>query len=123
MIVTGALSRDGNFLLREFYVTMPDGTRRRSSQRIGWDPLAGGFKSWTFHSDGGYGEGAWKQQADAWIVNDTGVSANGKHTSMTVIYTKIGDESMIVAAVGAMVEGQPQPDIKLKLVREAASAK
>ena len=48
MIVTGTMSSDGNFLLREFYVTLPDGTRRRSSQRIGWDPLTGGLKSWTF---------------------------------------------------------------------------
>ena len=121
MIVTGVVSSDGNFVLREFFVTLPDGTRRRSSQRVGWDPLAGSFKSWTFHADGGYGEGVWKRQGDVWIVNNSGVTPDGKRTSVTTIYSKIGDESMIVAAVGAMVEDQSEPDMKLKLTRESPS--
>ncbi|HEV2971675.1 MAG TPA: SgcJ/EcaC family oxidoreductase [Pirellulales bacterium] len=119
MIVSGSMSSDGNFLLREFFVTLPDGARRRASQRIGWDPLAGGFKSWTFHSDGGYGEGVWKRQGDVWLVNNNGVSPEGKRSSKTTIYSKINDESMIVASVGAMVEDQAEPDVKLKLVRQS----
>jgi hypothetical protein len=119
MIVSGSMSSDGNFLLREFFVTLPDGTRRRTSQRIGWDPLAGGFKSWTFHSDGGYGEGVWKRQGDVWIVNNSGVSPDGKRSSMTTIYSKIDDESMIVALVGATVEDKAEPDVKLKLIRQS----
>jgi uncharacterized protein (TIGR02246 family) len=119
MIVSGSMSSDGNFLLREFFVTLPDGTRRRTSQRIGWDPLSGGFKSWTFHSDGGYGEGVWKRQGDVWIVNNSGVSPDGKRSSMTTIYSQIDDESMIVALVGAMVEDKAEPDVKLKLIRQS----
>jgi uncharacterized protein (TIGR02246 family) len=117
MIITSTMSSDGNFVLREFYVTMPDGTKRRSSQRIGWDPLTGGLKSWTFHSDGGYSEGVWKRQGDVWIVNNSGVSVDGKRTSHTTIYSKISDDGMIVSSVGVMVEDKSEPDIKLQLKR------
>ena len=118
MIVSCSMSRDGNYLLREFYVTLPDGTRRRSSQRIGWDPLAGSFKSWTFNADGGYGEGVWKRQGDVWIVNNSGVEPDGKRTSAMTIYSKIGDDSMTVASVGAIVEDKSEPDVKLQLTRQ-----
>jgi len=117
MIVSSTMSSDGNFVLREFYITLPDGTKRRSSQRIGWDPLTGGLKSWTFHSDGGYGEGVWKRQGDVWIVNNSGVSVDGKRTSHTTIYSKISDDGMIVSSVGTMVEDKSEPDVKLQLKR------
>lgn len=119
MIVSGALTSDGNYLLREFFVTLPDGTRRRSSQRIGWDPLTGGFKSWTFNSNGGYGEGVWKRQGDVWIVNNSGVTADGRRASVTTIYSKIDEDGMVVASVGAMIEDKSEPDVKLRLNRQA----
>jgi hypothetical protein len=112
------MSSDGNYILREFHVTLPDGTRRRSSQRIGWDSATGSIKSWTFNADGGHGEGVWKRQGDVWIVNNSGISADGKHTSLTTIYSKISDESMIVSAVGAMADDQSEPDVKIRLTRQ-----
>ena len=118
MIVTCAMSSDGNYILREFHITLPDGTRRRSSQRIGWDPATGGIKSWTFNADGGHGEGVWKRQGDVWIVNNSGISTDGKHTSLTTIYSKISDEGMIVSAVGAMADDQSEPDVKIRLTRQ-----
>ncbi len=118
MIVTCTMSSDGNYLLREFHVTLPDGSRRRSSQRIGWDPATGDLKSWTFNANGSHGEGVWKRQGDVWIVNNSGVAIDGKHTSSTTIYSKISDESMIVSAVGAMADDQAEPDVKIRLTRQ-----
>jgi hypothetical protein len=114
------MSRDGNFLLREILVTAPDGRVKSISQRIGWDPIAGHFKSWTFESDGGYGEGTWKREGESWIVTSTGVSSDGKRLSATGIYSQITEEGMMLLSSGATVEGQARPDMKFKLTRETA---
>ena len=43
-------------------------TRSRGTQRIGWDPVAGQFRSWDFDSQGGYSEGLWSRDGDRWII-------------------------------------------------------
>ena len=120
VVASGAMSGDGNFLLREILVTSPEGRIRSVSQRIGWDPLTGRFKSWTFDSDGGYGEGAWKREGESWIVNSTAVSPAGKRSSATGIYSGISDDGMTMLSSGATVEVEPRPDMKFKLTRESS---
>jgi uncharacterized protein (TIGR02246 family) len=120
VVASGAMSRDGNFLLREILVTAPDGRVRSISQRIGWDPIAGHFKSWTFDSDGGYGEGSWKREGESWIVNSNGVTPDGKRISATGVYSDITDDGMMMLSSGSTVEGRPRPDMKFKLTRETA---
>ncbi len=120
VVASGTMSRDGNFLLREILVTSPEGHVRSIDQRIGWDPLTGRFKSWTFDSDGGYGEGSWKREGESWIVNSTAVSPDGKRSSATGIYSGISDDGMTMLSSGATVEGEPRPDMKFKLTRESA---
>jgi uncharacterized protein (TIGR02246 family) len=120
LVASGTMSRDGNFLLREILVTAPDHRVKSISQRIGWDPIAGQFKSWTFESDGGYGEGVWKREGESWIVNSTGVSADGKRFSATGIYSEISNDGMMMQSAGTTVEGKPRPDVKVKLTRETS---
>jgi hypothetical protein len=117
VIVSGTISRDGNYLLRDFTVTHPDHSKRSFSQRIGWDPLAKGLKSWTFDSTGGYNEGLWKQQGESWIVNTNGVSPDGKRSSATNIHSQIDDKGFVLESVGATIEGKLCPDVKVKLIR------
>jgi len=118
VVMTASMSHDGNFLLREIMVTLPDGQVKSLSQRIGWDPISGRFKSWTFDSDGGYGEGLWKREGESWIVNSTSVSPDGKRSSSTGIYSQISADGITVLFSGATVEGEPRPDAKFKLTRE-----
>ena len=120
VVMSGMMSRDGNFLMRQIMVTAPDGREHSLSQRIGWDPLAGRFKSWTFLSDGGYGEGMWKREGQSWIVNSTEVSPEGKRSSATGIYSQITPDGMTLLFSGATEEGEPRPDLKFKLKRETA---
>lgn len=119
VVVSGTISRDGNYVLREVTVTHPDHSVRSFSQRIGWDPLAGNFKSWTFDSGGGYSEGAWKLQGESWIVNTNGVSSDGKRTSATNVHSQIDDKGFVFESVGATIEGKLVPDMKVKLTRPA----
>ena len=119
VVVTAVLSNDGNYLLREFAIKNPDETLHSVSQRIGWDALADGFRSWTFDSDGGYTEGTWKRQADSWIVHNSGVTAEGRRSSAMGLYTSINEQGFLQEIVGALLDNQPQPDVKVKMVRQA----
>ena len=47
-------------------------------QRIGWDPLARQFKSWVFDSQGGFGEGEFSHDGDAWLIKARGVRSDGR---------------------------------------------
>jgi uncharacterized protein (TIGR02246 family) len=119
VIVSGSISRDGNYVLRDITLTHRDHGRQSLSQRIGWDPLTGGFKSWVFDSNGGYSEGLWKRQGESWIVNTSGVSPDGKRSSATNIYSQINDKGHLFDSVGATIEGKLSPDMRVKLVRPA----
>jgi len=121
VVVSGTISRDGNYLLREFTITHPDHSRQSFSQRIGWDPLTKALKSWTFDSNGGYHEGLWKQQGESWIVNTNGVSPDGKRSSATNIHSQINDKSFMLESVGATTEGKLGPDMKVQLKRAVPS--
>jgi len=119
VIASGSISRDGNYLLREFTLTHRDHSRQSLTQRIGWDPLTGGFKSWVFDSNGGHSEGLWKRQGDSWIVNTSGVSPDGKRSSATNVYSQINDKGHVFDSVGATIDGKLSPDVRVKLLRQA----
>jgi hypothetical protein len=119
VVVAGTLSNDGNFILREYSIKNPDETQHTVSQRIGWDPIANGFRSWSFDSRGGYTEGTWKRQADSWIVHNSGVTPEGLRSSATGLYTSITEQGFLQEIVGAMLDNQSQPDVKVKMVRQA----
>ncbi|MCH5376098.1 MAG: nuclear transport factor 2 family protein [Planctomycetes bacterium] len=117
VVVTADLSHDGNFVLRKYVVRNPDETVYTVSQRIGWDPLADSFRSWSFDSKGGYTNGTWTRQANSWIVHNSGVTSEGRRTAATGLYTNIDHEGFVLEIVGAMLDDQTRPDIKVKMMR------
>ncbi len=117
LVITSALSDDGNFILREFVIRSPNASRHTISQRIGWDPITNGFRSWTFDSEGGYGVGTWKRQADCWIVSNSGVTSEGQRSAATALYTSITEEGFLLEIEGAMLDNESQPDLKVKVER------
>ncbi len=70
-------SEDKSFILGDILVTKSDQVVMKSSQRIGWDPLLGAPRSWTFDSDGGYAEATWTQVEDSWMVRSSAVMPDG----------------------------------------------
>ena len=34
---------------------------------IGYDPVKGRLRSWVFDSEGGFGEGSWRQEGNKWL--------------------------------------------------------
>jgi uncharacterized protein (TIGR02246 family) len=105
------------FLEREITVTHDGRVIMDGRQRIGIDPIDGKIKSWMHDSDGGHGEGVWTRHGDAWIVQATGVSPDGKRTASTNVYTFDGPESLTWKSDGGYSGGEKVAGFEIKLKR------
>jgi hypothetical protein len=79
--------------------------------RIGWDPASREIRSWVFDSEGGFSQGAWARDGDAWIARMTGVTGEGRLCSSTNILTRLSDHSFGWESVNRVVGGEPAPDL------------
>jgi uncharacterized protein (TIGR02246 family) len=110
-----------NFLLGDYAVKVAGKTTMSGTQRIGWDSLTQQIKTWTFDSDGGYGEGYWHRDGERWLVKLTGVAADGRTGSTTQIHTRQNDHTRTWSAVDRVLGGEPLPDVEeIRVVRAAA---
>ena len=62
------------------------------TQRIGWDPVTGQFKSWVFDSQGGQSEGLWSRDGDRWVIKLSGPLRGGKISTETNIITRVNND-------------------------------
>jgi uncharacterized protein (TIGR02246 family) len=90
-------------------------------QLIGFDPLTGQIKSWTFDSHGGYGEGLWERDGNSWVAETAGVLPNGQIGTAVNVIRYLDDKSIQFQTRDREVGGQPIPDGEVKLVRKAAA--
>jgi uncharacterized protein (TIGR02246 family) len=101
----------GNYLLRDFEVHSAGGKTITGTQRIGFDSLNGHLKSWAFDSAGGYAEGYWQRDGDNWILNSSGVTADGRMASGSSIFTRVDQNRISFHSVDRVVGGQRIPDV------------
>jgi uncharacterized protein (TIGR02246 family) len=104
------------FLSTEYTVKESDG-EMQVTQLIGYDPLTGQIKSWTFDSHGGYGEGLWTRQGNSWVVETVGVLPNGQTGKAVNVIRYVDDQNVVFQARDRDVGGQPIPDSETKLMR------
>lgn len=65
-----------NFIKCEFDEAANAGNVK-TTQIIGWDPIAKQIVSWHFDSSGGFGYGRWVKQGRTWVINSSGVEQDG----------------------------------------------
>jgi len=106
-------SDSGTFLLRDFTVKISGEEAMQGSQRIGWDALAGQFRSWTFDSEGGYSEGMWYRDGESWLLTSSGVNADGESISATSVFTPVNRHTMTWRAIDLVIGGVRLPDTEL----------
>ena len=106
------------FLLRDLKVSREGKVGARGTQRIGWDPLSRSLRSWSFDSDGGYGETTWVKEGDAWIGQAAGVLPDGRQTSSITVMTYDGKDRYTRRVVDGEVDNEPTPDQELTFVRQ-----
>ena len=113
------------FLIRSYDVIREDEEPFQGQQIIGWDPAVKEIRSWTFNSDGSFGEGVWSQNGAEWIVRKSETLADGRLASGTQVITQIDDDTITVQTIAKEVDGAPEPTadpVTMKRVAETADA-
>jgi hypothetical protein len=76
------------FLVRDVRMTSPatapEPVTIDVQQRIGWDPLVGRIRSWSFATDGTRSEATWFRDGTSWIAKGTTILADG--TQQTTVH-------------------------------------
>lgn len=104
-------SRGEAFLIRSFRAAYQAGDVFEGTQVIGWDPRSKQFRTWTFNSDGSFGEGHVSQNGEAWLLRMSQVGADRALTAGTQIITRVDDDTLQVEQVGRSVDGVPVPAV------------
>lgn len=109
------------FLIRSFQVEDAEGVASQGTQVVAWDPRAGAIRSWSFNSDGSFGEGVWSRSGEAWLIRSTQTLFDGRVAAGAYVLTPIGDDSLTLELVGHTIDGEPQPAREpVRVVRDAA---
>jgi len=98
-----------SFLIRSFKAQFEDGDVVEGTQVIGWDPQNKEIRTWTFNSDGSFGEGTMSKNGDEWMIKMTHVTSDGSLAAATQVLTRIDDNTLQIRKIGETVDGEPVP--------------
>jgi uncharacterized protein (TIGR02246 family) len=104
-------ARGGNFLTRNVTVKRGTETTLEGWQIIGWDPIEGCIRSWTFDDEGGFSEGRWTREGNRWLQRETGVTPDGNRTAADNTFSKLSNERFTWESNNRTLDGLPQPGI------------
>jgi uncharacterized protein (TIGR02246 family) len=99
------------YLIRKFTVEGKNGVLHSGTEVIGWDPRARRIRSWTFDSDGGFGENVWVQDGNRWLIKYSGTLANGNDVSATHVIAIVDADTLKIQSKDRIADGQRQPDV------------
>ncbi len=105
-------TKNGSFLMRSFGITNRDGGRLSGMQVIAWDPARESIRSWTFSSDGGFGEDTWSQNGNRYSLRSVHTFADGGRASMINVATFIDNDHFSWKSVQREIDGELQPDVE-----------
>jgi len=109
VITTVRWSDSRAFLIRSFKIQHEDGESLSGTQVIGWDPLNKQIRTWTFNSDGSFGEGFASKNNEDWMIKMSHVQGDGKVSSGTQVITRVDDDTISVQTIGETIDGVPVP--------------
>lgn len=107
-----------NFLVRDFAVVFAGQKTMTGTQRIGYDPLTGHLRAWIFDSAGGYADGYFHRDGESWVLQTSGVTADGRMASGTQIFAPGDQHRLSWQALDYVIGGERIPDApKVTIVR------
>ena len=108
------------FLIRKYSVQMdPEEEAETGTQVIGWDPRSKSIRSWSFGSDGSFGEAAWSLVENEWRVKFNHTNSDGSVLSGTQVISILDDNSAQVEVIGLELDGNLQPNLPaVRMVRQ-----
>jgi hypothetical protein len=117
VLVSAHWCEGGAFIEREVVVQREGQEDIGGTQRIGWDPLTGKIKCWSFDSLGGFGEGYWRQDDKNWIVESQEVLADGSQSMTKTVFTPKGADRIVWEVESSKVDGMSLPKLQIEFVR------
>jgi hypothetical protein len=113
-------TKNQHFLRRSITITREEGDAMEATEVIGYDPVAGGLRSWVFDSEGGFGEGSWKRDANKWLVTFSATSPDGSTSTAQHVITYLDDNKYTWESINRQSDGEALPNIdKIEVVRAA----
>ena len=91
-------------------------------QRIGWDPLVGRIRSWSFATDGTRGEATWFRDGNSWIAKGTTIQADGTQETTVHIYTYDGKDRYVWRTMREPLAGEDGVPARVTWVRKPKGA-
>jgi uncharacterized protein (TIGR02246 family) len=104
-------ARGANFLTRNVTVKRGTETTLEGWQIIGWDPIEGSIRSWTFDNEGGFSEGRWTREGNRWLQREMGVTPDGSRTAADNTFSKLSNDRFTWESNNRTLNGLPQPSI------------
>lgn len=93
-------------------------------QVIAWDQSKQAIRSWTFDSDGGFGEDTWTQSGTRYTIRAKYTLPDGGIASAINVFTFVEDNKCTWKSVSREIDGELQPDTdEVVLVRKTAELK
>lgn len=116
-------AEDKNFILGDFLASRGGEVVMKSTQRIGWDPLAGKVRSWLFDSDGGFAEGSWTFVDDSWVIKSQATMPDGVTGSATVTMLPKGNNQFTMRGTERLIGEGRAEDFDITVTRAPPSPK
>lgn len=116
-------SEDGNFLLVDYDSRVRGESAIKSTQRIGWDPVTKRVRSWTFDSDGGFGEAVWTRVDQSWMIKSTLTVPDGSTGSATIVVQPLTDDKYSMKGLDRILGDDARPDYEITVVRKPPEPK
>jgi uncharacterized protein (TIGR02246 family) len=113
-------TKNHHFLTRSVTMTRKDENTYEATEVIGYDPVAGGIRSWVFDSEGGIGEGLWKRDQNKWLVSFTATALDGSTTSAQHVITYLREKKHTWESINRQRDGEVLPNLdKVEVIRVA----
>jgi uncharacterized protein (TIGR02246 family) len=111
-----------SFIRVQFTIRQKDRTLT-GFQMIGLDAVSGNLHSWTFESEGGFGEATWSRDGKKWVLDSAGRLTDGSNLASTIILTPLDPDSFTWQAVKRSVDGEEEEDLPPVKVTRVKSKK
>jgi uncharacterized protein (TIGR02246 family) len=80
-------------------------------QVIGKDAASGELRSWTFESDGGFGEATWSRDGKKWVLDSAGRLSDGSTLAATNLLIPVNHDAFTWQSIKRSVDGEEVDDL------------
>ncbi len=111
--------KNKNFLTEHFVSSILGYEQLSGMQIIGWDPIESKIHSWTFDSDGGFGQSVWFREGNTWFASLTFTMPHGGKATSIHVLKKIDENTFTFASENREINGKLLPNIgPFKVIRK-----